>query len=456
MFVSAMLAGQAADPTLRLKIMLGDGRTSLGDIDITLLQSVAPLTVANFLGYVNRGAFNNTVFHRSVPGFVLQTGGYILNGNDFTTKVPQDAPVRNEFNVSNTRGTIAMAKLGNNPNSATSEFFFNLADNSANLNAQNGGFTVFGRVANAASQAVVDRIASQPVPTFFQSPWDAMPLFNYRGGTPGAANIIIIQSITALDPVPAPSISQNGVLQATAFGGGAKTAPGSYLEIYGTALAGATRTWADSDFLGSVAPITLDVVQVTVGGVRAYMNFISPTQVNVQVPEGVAAGDAVPVVLTYNGASSQIATIAVRPYNGGLLAPASFKVGDTQYVAAIHSANGKFVSGGNIPDVETAPAAPGETLIFYGVGFGPVTPNFPPLGGRKAGSSPLQLVVNPVSFKFGDAEAKVTFGGLAPTFIGLYQFNVEVPAGLSDGDHKLTVTQGGEPIAQTLSIAIKK
>lgn len=455
MLLSAVLFGQGSEPSYRMKVVTGDGRTQLGDIDVVLLPSIAPLTVANFLRYVNRGSYNNTVFHRSVPGFVIQTGGYTLNGNDFTAKVPQDAPVRNEFNLSNTRGTLAMAKLGNNPNSATSEFFFNLADNSSNLNNQNGGFTVFARVANATSQAVVDRIASQPVPTVFNSPWDAMPLFNYRSGTPSAANIIIIQSITALEPVPLPAISSNGVLHATAFGGGAKAAPGSYLEIYGTALAGTTRSWTDADFSGSVAPTTLDSVQVTVGGVRAFVNFISPTQVNVQVPEGIPAGDSVPVVLSYNGLSSAVANIAIRDSVGGILAPPSFKSGDMQYAAAVHSATGKFVANDKIAGVENLPAVPGETLIFYGVGFGAVNPNFPPLGGRRAGSNPLQVLVNPVSFKFGDIEAKVGFGGLAPTFIGLYQFNVEVPVNSPTGDVALTISQNGAPIEQKLFLPVK-
>jgi len=453
LLMSAMLHGQAADPAVRMKIMLGDGRTVLGDIDVTLLNSVAPLTVANFLRYANRGAYNNTVFHRSVPGFIIQTGGFILSGNDFTTKVPQDPPVRNEYNLSNLRGTVAMAKLGSNPNSATNEFFFNLADNSSNLNIQNGGFTVFGRVANASSQAVIDRIASAPVPTVFNSPWDAMPLFNYRGGTPGAANIIIISAITALDPIAPPAISPDGVVFASNFGGGAKAAAGSYIEIYGSGLSAATRGWTDADFLGSVAPITLESVQVTVGGIRAFVNYVSPAQVNVQVPEGVTAGDAVPVVLSYNGIATAAANIAIREYAGGLLAPPSFKVGDIQYVAALHSATGKFVSGGNIPNVDTAPAVPGETLLFYGLGFGPITPNFPPLGGRKA--TGLTMVTNPVTFKFGDSEAKVTYAGMAPTFIGLYQFNVEVPANAANGDQPLTVIQGGEPIAQKLVINVK-
>jgi uncharacterized protein (TIGR03437 family) len=454
LLMSAMLHGQAGDPVVRLKIMLGDGRTVLGDVDVTLLQSVAPLTVANFLRYANRGAYDNTVFHRSVAGFIVQTGGYILAGNDFTKKVAQDPAVRNEYNISNTRGTVAMAKLDGNPNSATNEFFFNLSDNNAsNLNNQNGGFTVFGRVANASSQAVIDRIASAPVPRYFFQPFEEMPLFNYRGGTPGAANIIVISSITNLDPVPPPAITPNGVLFASAFGGGATAAPGSYIEIYGSGMSAASRGWTDADFLGSVAPITLESVQVTVGGQRAFINYVSPTQVNVQVPEGVAAGDAVPVVLSYNGISTAATNIAIRPFAGGLLAPPTFKVGDTQYVAALHSTTGKFVNGGNIPNVDTAPAVPGETILFYGLGFGPITPNFPPLGGRKA--SGLTMVTNPVTFKIGDNEAKVTYAGLAPTFIGLYQFNVEVPANTATGDHALTVIQGGEPIAQKLTITVK-
>lgn len=440
------LAAQAPDVTVRMK-------TNLGDIDVTLLPSVAPLTVANFLKYKDKGAYTNTIFHRSVPGFIIQAGGYTLSGNNFVA-IPADPPVRNEFNLSNTRGTIAMAKLGNNPNSATNEFFFNLADNSANLNAQNGGFTVFGRVANATSQAVVDRIASQPVPSgLFQSPFDAIPLINYRGGSVSAANIVVIQSITTLDAPVLPAISSNGVVHPTAFGGAAKAAPGSYIEIYGTALAGTTRSWTDADFSGAVAPITLDQVQVTVGGVRAFVNFVSPTQINVQVPEGVASGDAVPVVVTFNGVATPAANIAIREYAGALLAPAAFKVGDTQYVAALHSTTGKFVNGGNIPDVDAAPAVPGETLLFYGTGFGPITPNFPALGGRKA--SGQTMVTNPVSFKFGDTDAKVAYMGLAPNFVGLYQFNVEVPSNAANGDQPLTVTQGGAAIEQKLVINVR-
>lgn len=106
------------------------------------------------------GAYRNSFFHRVVPGFVAQGGGYSalipVSTNLFAPPWAGILPVvsfgtiTNEYGFgspySNTNGTIAMAKLGNDPNSATSEWFFNLADNSANLDHQNGGFTVFGRV----------------------------------------------------------------------------------------------------------------------------------------------------------------------------------------------------------------------------------------------------------------------------------------------------------------------
>ncbi len=108
-----------------------------------------PQTVSNFLSYLNSGRYENLFAHRLEPGFVLQTGGYALRENT-VTRVEAFAPVANEFTndprFSNLYGTIAMAKIGGDPDSATSEWFINLGDNSANLDNQNGGFTVFGRV----------------------------------------------------------------------------------------------------------------------------------------------------------------------------------------------------------------------------------------------------------------------------------------------------------------------
>ncbi|MEI7993317.1 MAG: peptidylprolyl isomerase [Methylococcaceae bacterium] len=138
-------------------------QTTMGLIDIQLYDAATPLTVANFLSYVNSGAFNQSFFHRSVPGFIIQGGGYFLKANSLSPVVA-GPPVANEFSSSrsNLRGTIAMAKVSGDPNSATSGWFFNLADNSTNLDNQNGGFTVFGQVVKQ-SLPVIDAIAALPL-----------------------------------------------------------------------------------------------------------------------------------------------------------------------------------------------------------------------------------------------------------------------------------------------------
>ncbi|MDJ0658803.1 MAG: peptidylprolyl isomerase [Crocosphaera sp.] len=138
-----------------------------GMINVLLFDQAdagAPLTVENFRNYVDDNDYVNSIIHRSVPDFVLQGGGFTVE--NFTLDlVPDDPPILNEFSSgrSNLRGTIAMAKLGGDPDSATNQWFFNLADNSANLDNQNGGFTVFGNVLSDNDLAVLDEIASIPI-----------------------------------------------------------------------------------------------------------------------------------------------------------------------------------------------------------------------------------------------------------------------------------------------------
>jgi peptidyl-prolyl cis-trans isomerase A (cyclophilin A) len=140
--------------------------TDLGNIDMLMFDSKAPVTVQNFLGYVLRGDYNNTYFHRSLPNFIVQVGVYSVSTLDAPggpTHITTSAPIPNEFSPqrSNVRSTIAMAKITGDPNSATSEFFYNLEDNSSNLDNQNGGFTVFGQVINDTMKTV-DAIAGLP------------------------------------------------------------------------------------------------------------------------------------------------------------------------------------------------------------------------------------------------------------------------------------------------------
>ena len=121
--------------------------TDSGSFVLEMYADTAPVTVANFLSYVNSGAYEDTIIHRKENNFVIQGGGFYYDpASSDIAAISVGPAIVNEFSRSNTRGTIAMAKVGGDPNSATSQWFVNLDDNSANLDSQNGGFTVFGKV----------------------------------------------------------------------------------------------------------------------------------------------------------------------------------------------------------------------------------------------------------------------------------------------------------------------
>lgn len=161
--------------------------TPLGDFEIELFPEDAPNTVANFLAYVESGRFQDSFVHRSVPGFVLQGGGFVFR-NGVTSAVQTFGTITNEFKRSNVRGTLAMAKRDGDPNSATSQWFINLADNSGNLDGQNGGFTVFGRVVGDG-MAVVDALAAVPVFNLSGN-FAEIPLRNYISGPANENNLL--------------------------------------------------------------------------------------------------------------------------------------------------------------------------------------------------------------------------------------------------------------------------
>ena len=126
-----------------------DGTPGTTNFDFLLFKNRTPITSANFLGYVNRGDYESMVVHRLVKDFVVQGGGFRIKQGEtgpYSENVPTQPPIQNEFGVSNTLATISMAKLGGDPDSATSQWFVSTGANSDNLDFQNGGFTVFGRV----------------------------------------------------------------------------------------------------------------------------------------------------------------------------------------------------------------------------------------------------------------------------------------------------------------------
>lgn len=221
------------------------------------------------------------------------------------------------------------------------------------------------------------------------------------------------------------------------------------MEIYGSNISSVTGGWGGSDFNGNNAPTKLNGVSVTIGGKSAFVDYTSAGQVNVQVPDGIGAG-LIPVVVTNaNGSSSPVSVTAVS-LAPALLAPGSFSVGGKQYVVAQFPDQTFVGPVGFIPGVTSRPAKAGETIIIYGIGFGPVTPT--------VASGTITTVQNTLAtkanFLFGQTAATLSYSGLAPNYVGLYQFNVVVP-NVGSGDLALNVDVGGTSTGQTLFITLQ-
>ncbi len=266
------------------------------------------------------------------------------------------------------------------------------------------------------------------------------------GGGDLADNIVFTLSAPGGPPVITPA----GIVSAGAFGGFTAIAPGSWIEIYGLNLAPAMQNWAGTDFVNGVAPTSLSNVSVSIGGLPAFIDFISPGQVNALVPSNVPAGPVTITITTANGISDAYG-IYVNQTQPGLLAPPSFTVAGKQYAAALFSDGQTFALPVNaITGVASRPAKPGETLTIYGVGFGPVT------GGFTAGTivTAQNALMNQFLMQFGATQATVSYQGLAPSFTGLYQFNVVVPNITPNNALALSFSLGGTKGTQTLYIAV--
>ncbi|QOV88826.1 peptidylprolyl isomerase [Humisphaera borealis] len=177
--------------------------TSLGNVDIELYDKAVTKTVQNFVNYIANNLYNQTVLHRLVSGFVLQGGGYIQTG----AHIQEGPKIKNEFSTArpNLRGTISMVTVpatdslgnpvpGGGPNSATSEWVINLADNPS-LDTSNGGFTVFGQVING-TLSVVDQIAALPIidASAVSPVFSELPVRNTPAGNPTADDFVFINS----------------------------------------------------------------------------------------------------------------------------------------------------------------------------------------------------------------------------------------------------------------------
>lgn len=252
--------------------------------------------------------------------------------------------------------------------------------------------------------------------------------------TPGAAG-------------PRPAVAEGGVINAAQFGAQAGVAAGTWIEIYGSNLSTNTREWAGGDFSGTTAPTSLDGVSVSIGGRPAFIRFISPGQVNVQVPDGVGVGP-VPLIVTNSNGASEPRTVTASLVLPGLLAP--FTVNNRRYIAAFQGAT-------VVGSPQFNPVRPGDVITLYGIGFGPVVTNIP--AGRIAPPiNPPDVehrLTNPLTIRIGQNIATLSYRGLGPNFVGLYQFNLTVPD-VADGDHLVTVDLGGTGTGQEMYLMVRR
>ena len=245
----------------------------------------------------------------------------------------------------------------------------------------------------------------------------------------------------------APAIS--GVITASGFGGFTSIAPGTFIEIYGSNLAADSLDWSNA-FNGVNAPTSLAGTTVTIGGQAAFIAYAGPGQVNALVPSNVATGRQQITVTTAIGTSAPY-TVTVNPTAAGLLAPGYLNVGGAQYVGALFSDYQTFVAPpGAISGYASRRAKPGDVIVIYGIGFGPVTPNIP-AGQIVPGNSTLTL---PFQIFFGSTQATLQYSGLAPSLVGVYQFNVVVPNIAPSDAVPVTFTLGGVNGAQTLYTSV--
>ena len=260
------------------------------------------------------------------------------------------------------------------------------------------------------------------------------------GGAPSNVGDHIYTKQYTLTPAvsgPVPAISSAGVVNGASFQPG--VVPNSWITIQGTDLASTTDTWADSIVAGKL-PTTLDHVSVSVGGMPAYVYYISATQINALAPN-IGTG-SVSVTVT-NGSNTSAAATATSTTVG----PAFFTWNPGNQPVATHASDTSgtptawAVKNGTFSGVTNTPAKPGEAIILWGTGFGPTSPTAPV--GVQIPSGTIYYTANPVTVSINGTPAAVYATALSPGFAGLYQVVVTVPSSMGNGDFPLVATING-------------
>jgi uncharacterized protein (TIGR03437 family) len=307
------------------------------------------------------------------------------------------------------------------------------------LSIENGGGGTLNWVATTSADWVAVSPASGSLPG---TPSVSVTPQNLPAGT-NNATIKIAAADNSVTPVTiAVTVAVTGtppapVIAGVANAGGYETdiASATWVAIFGTNLSQrpASYTWQSNDFINNALPTQIQGVSVTINGIAAYVYFISSGQINVLAPDDATTG-MVPVVVTVAGQASNSFMVQKNAVSPAFLMITNNE-SSPNYIAAQNYPSYSLLAPASLYPNAT-PATPGETIILYGVGFGPTNPAVPtdqvPAGG--------ELLAN-VTMTIGGVAVTPSFAGLSAA--GLYQFNVTVPAGLPAGDMAVVATING-------------
>ena len=260
--------------------------------------------------------------------------------------------------------------------------------------------------------------------------------------TTGFTGAITVGAAFQTAAAASPAITPDGVRNA--FSGGSGVAPGAWISIYGANLASSSRTLAASDIVGSMLPTSLGGVGVQVDGRPAYIQYVSPAQINVLAPADASAGPVAVTVTNAAGTSNAVTTMS-QPFLPGLAVAAN-------YVRAVRYPDGTIINGTGAAEpgyTSAAAIGPGDIISLFGTGFGPADSPLAP----GAVFTEAYATTNRVTVTIGGIDATVLWAGLVGP--GLYQINVIVPPALADGDHSVvsSVAGAGSPSGALLKVA---
>ena len=245
----------------------------------------------------------------------------------------------------------------------------------------------------------------------------------------GYAAALTIDLAATASTATTPQIATNAILNAASAAPG--IAPGAWVSLFGTNLATSTYLATSDDLVSGSLPTNLKNTVVTIDGVAAYLDYISPTQINLLAPSDNTTGSVAVVLTNANGTYSTTATLQT-------ILPGLFVV--NYYVSAVRASDGAIINGTGaaVSGYTTAAAAQaGDILEIYGTGFGPTSPAATP-GLVFTGAYPT---TNTVTVTIGGVQAIVLWAGLIEA--GLFQINVTVPSGLTAGDNAIIATVAG-------------